>query len=206
MLSNLLGSLNFVDLLAFLIVIRFMYIGSIIGVGAQCLPLLWSFFAFSSLIVLYPCFSSWLQSTFSLSFGLSVFISLVLIFMVFLFIRILLSRLGKPSFPAQLINIEKYFGVVIAFIRSMFIVGIVCMFLASVPILEIEDKVQKSYFGEKILVGDTRVVYALVEHIPLPKGIKEDSDTVLNGLFRTSNNSLSIVKVFHLEPVNRKIK
>ncbi|MDD4202487.1 MAG: CvpA family protein [Candidatus Omnitrophica bacterium] len=200
----MIANLNFVDLIAVVLTLRFLYLGSINGVGAQVFPLLWVFVTFFLLIVFYPYVSLWLQSKFSFSISLSIFLSIVIIFLACFVLRMFLSGFFKSSTPAQVIKIEQYFGMFIAFVRAMLVIGIVCMFITSIPILEIEDKVETSFFAEKILVFDTKAVYALIERIPLEQDISISSDTALNGLFRRNDNSLSLVKVLHLQPVDRK--
>jgi membrane protein required for colicin V production len=203
-MKEFMGNLNFTDLIAVLVILRLLYVGSSMGVGSQIMPLLWAFATFFSMIMFYPPISLFLQNSLGVRFATSIFVALLLIVILWIVLKIFLSKFSKGSQLSEIIKIEKYAGMFIGLLRGLLICGIILVLITTVPIVELNDKVSTSLFAGKILVLDTKAVYSVVKHVPSSKDLILDSDTSLNELFMEDDKAISIVKAFHLEPMKKK--
>ena len=203
MFLDFISDFNWVDLVLVVFVLRFCYAGLIFGVGFQLLPTLWIFSTFSLIVLFYQDIAFFLQDYLRFSFNGSILTSVILIFILCYAVKKIFDKLLKVDAPEGLILIEKYAGLIIGFLRGMLGAGLICIFIASLPIKEVDRTVPNSVLGSKILMFDVRVVMEIFKYVPALKERTEVSET-MNTFLREKPDTMSLVDKFHLKPPHRR--
>ena len=148
-MSELFNKINWVDVLALILLLRISYISSRIGVGKQILPL--------ALLVLILVISlgnydkiAWVfVDRYGFSKSLCLFSSYAFMLMTFFVVYHIVSRL-TTALPeaAPLASMERFFGVAIGIIRATIVIGLVCIGFLLAPVKFIADAAKNSYSAQ----------------------------------------------------------
>ena len=157
--------LNWVDILALILLIRITYVSSRIGVGKQILPFVLLVFILAISLHNYKAIASFFIERYSFMPSLCKFLSYALIVIIFMMVYHVASRIiGFCLFPSGIDaagKIEKVGGTIFGLVRSVFIIGMVMIVLVLTPVRFVESSVKKSFVGA-FSIGTSLRIYRLV--------------------------------------------
>ena len=165
---------NWVDLLTLILLIRITYISSRIGVGKQIPPLVLLVLILSVSLYNYRVIAIFFIERYSFSSSLSMFFSYFLMTVLFLIVYHVISRItGFCLSAGESIagGLERAGGIVVGFIRSAFIIGIMLIALVLVPVKFVENSVKYSYLGTFFIKANVKIYCVMARIIFRDKDI-----------------------------------
>ena len=166
-MTGLFHRVNWVDIIALILLIRVTYISSRIGVGKQILPLLLLCFISAVSLHNYRVIASFFTERYAFSASFCRFFSYL--FMTILFsigyhivshvtgFRILSGEM-EPG------RIEKVGGTALGVVRSTIIIGMILIGLLLMPVRFVENSVKKSFLGP-FCIGASLRVYTVIANL-----------------------------------------
>ncbi len=159
-MSEILSSINWVDIFILILLLRIGYVSSNIGVGKQLIPFLVTFFAFIISLRVYDDAARFLYDRFSFPVEFSrFFVYLVILVIYFVICRVMWNILSifSRSDGASVSGVEKAGGAFIGIARAL---GIICMaviLFALTPVKFVESSVAGSFSGTFVLETASKI-------------------------------------------------
>ncbi|MCQ9207700.1 MAG: CvpA family protein [Omnitrophica bacterium] len=159
-MTGLLHRVNWVDIIALILLIRITYISSRIGVGKQILPVVLLVFILTVSLHNYKDIASFFAGRYAFSTLICRFFSYFFITVIFSVGYHIISHvtgfrlLSGEMEPGR---IEKVGGTALGIIRSGLIIGMVLIGLLLMPVRFVEKSVRKSFLGSFYINASLRV-------------------------------------------------
>lgn len=188
-MGEILNRVNWVDLVALILLIRISYISSYIGVGKQILPIILLTSILSITLYNYREIASFFIKKYSFDTSLCIFLSFIIMVLVFSMVyRTILRITGVlfPLGPMEAGGIEKVGGVVLGLLRTTIIVGLLIIALALVPVKFVEESVKNSYSGTFFIKRNAEL-YSYITNAILRKEKISPENTVAQVLANKKN-------------------
>jgi len=133
---DILARVNWVDVLALIIIIRISYVAFKDGLSHEIFPLVTTVFTLTIALQYYTILGEFLSNGFlKLPVGLANFLTFTALiavsWVIFKFIKIILDKIIKVKWHAAL---EKIGGLIVGMVRSFVVVSIILILLSLVPI------------------------------------------------------------------------
>lgn len=180
---GLLRWINWIDILALILLIRITYISSRIGVGRQILPLFLLAFILTVCLHNYRIIAWFFVDQYEFKAEPSLFFSYFLMALLFFIFYHFVSRLGGFCFfPGEIVpgGIEKIGGIILGFVRSIFIIGLILIGLLLMPVKVIGDSVKRSNLGV-FYINTSVKIYCVIANTVLKS--KKSYNEKLSDLF-----------------------
>ena len=168
-MRELLNAVNWVDILALILLIRITYVSSRIGVGKQILPLLLLVLILVMPLYHYAGIAAFFTERFSLRPSVCEFLTYAVMTFSFFTIYHIISRItgfclfsGDTAEPG---GIEKVGGGIVGLLRATLIIGIFTICLLLVPVKYVETSVKRSYSGSFFISTNLRVYTSVAKLI-----------------------------------------
>jgi len=161
-LAELIGRINWVDIIALILLVKISYDSSYIGVGRQILPLFLllailavSFYYYKDVAIFLSNKLS-INKSFSISFCYSLLV-LILSICYHMILRLIRIFLPMPRPDAETGNIERTGGTIVGFVRGIIIVGIIFTVFLLAPIEFLEKGVTSSLSGSYLVNANVNI-------------------------------------------------
>jgi len=162
-LAELFNRVNWVDLIALILLLRISYTSSLIGVGKQILPLVTLVLIVSIILHSYSDIASFFVGRYSFAPSTCEFACYVIMGVVFFVIYHFIGRLSGFFIAvgeAASGGVEKAGGALLGILRSIIIVGLVAIGLLLTPVRFVESSVKGSYSASFFISADLRIYVA----------------------------------------------
>lgn len=149
-MTGLLHRVNWIDIIALILLVRITYVSSRIGVGKQILPVILLIFILTASFHNYGVIASFFAGRYAFSASVCRFLSYFFITIVFSVGYHIISRvagfrlLSEEMEPGR---IEKVGGAALGIVRSGLIIGMLLTGLLLLPVRFAESGVKKSFLG-----------------------------------------------------------
>jgi len=187
--TDILQKVNWVDILALILLIRITYISSHVGVGKQILPLALLIIILSISLYNYKIIAGFFIDRYAFQASISMFLSYFFIALFFFVIYYLISRfMGLCFLPGEIIpgGVEKIGGIILGLTRSFFILGILLIGLLLTPIKFVENSVKNSHLAIFCVRGNVKI-YSIVANMVFKKNNKTTSEEELSQLLENKS-------------------
>ena len=164
-MSELLSRVNWVDVIALILLIKIGYTSSRIGVGRQILPLVLLVLIVTLTLHNYRDIARLLINRYSFSASLCGFIIYFIITGLFFIVYRIVSRITGAIMPAgdmETGGVEMAGGVIIGLARSVIIIGMLMIGLLLTPVKFLEEGVKNSYSGLFFINMNLRIYTSVI--------------------------------------------
>jgi len=162
-LAELFYRVNWVDLIALILLLRISYTSSRIGVGKQILPFVTLVLIVPIILYSYREVASFFVGRYSFTPSICEFACYAVMGAVFLIVYHIVGRLSGffiSTGEAASGGIERVSGTLLGILRSVIIIGLVTIGLFLTPVKFVENSVKDSYSASFFISADLRIYVA----------------------------------------------
>ena len=182
---------NWVDIIAIILLVRICYVSSYVGVGKQILPIFLLIVMLPLTLHNYREIARFFIERYNFPASLCVFSSYAIMILVLsvAYRNILrLTGLLLPTFNIEAGGIEKVGGIGLGLLRSLIIIGMLMIGLILAPFKLVETSVKNSYSGSFFIKANVRIYTSIGNLILRKKQIYYDD--VLSEIVASKNRYL----------------
>jgi uncharacterized membrane protein required for colicin V production len=144
---DLLARINWVDILALILILRITYIGSFLGIGKQLLPLLSLLLSLTFSVHYYDDIAAFITARSTISTSMAEFVFFVLLVVILMSAFKFLIRFVPIKKPEVLIPIERVGGSILGFFRA----GVIFISFLLLPVSGFKESVKASLSGSSVV-------------------------------------------------------
>lgn len=157
-LSEIFNRINWVDLVALILLLRIIYISSRIGVGKQILPLGLLIIILVIILHNYENIAWIFVDRYAFSKTICLFSSYAFMLTAFFVIYHVVSKLvGALPDTIPMAPVERIVGVAIGLVRAVLIIGLIFIGFLLVPVESVSKSVKNSYSGQFFISVDLSI-------------------------------------------------
>lgn len=175
-----LSRINWVDILAIIILFRITYVGFLLGVGAQIVYFLSLFFILITSLSCYDKPAVVLSERLGLPVSMSEFLSFLCIFLFLFILTKIILKFVPTMRPEGLIAIEQIGGVALGLLRGIMFLGIMLILIMLLPVKGISKSVKHSALGIPILKFNLSIYANTINAVRRNPDVKRTAGGVLS--------------------------
>lgn len=142
---------NWVDLIAIIIILRVSYLGSFIGIGIQILPLLSLLFTLTVSIYYYDNISLFITQRSTLSRSVTEFFVFIIIISIVVIVSKIINKYMPFKRPEVLVPFERVGGMLMGLLISTITIGLLYITFILLPVKGFKESVKDSMSGDFIV-------------------------------------------------------